>query len=130
MIVFSKDYEKYRAILSPDQKILVKGRVSLGDEVQGKLICEKIVAFSEIPGELWIQFQDLESYQMNEKKLLSMLAPWDGKDTVVVYLSNTRQYQKLPPSRSVGICPQLIDQLDQVFGKENIKTLKKIKEKL
>lgn len=130
VIVFPKDYEKYRAILSPDQKIFVKGRVSLGDEVQGKLICEKIVAFSEIPGELWIQFQDLESYQMNEKKLLSMLAPWDGKDTVVVYLSNTRQYQKLPPSRSVGICPQLIDQLDQVFGKENIKTLKKIKEKL
>ena len=130
VIVFPKDYEKYRAILSPDQKIFVKGRVSLGDEVQGKLICEKIVAFSEIPGELWIQFQDLESYQMNEKKLLSMLAPWDGKDTVVVYLSNTRQYQKLPPSRCVGICPQLIDQLDQVFGKENIKTLKKIKEKL
>ena len=130
VIVFPKDYEKYRAILSPDQKIFVKGRVSLGDEVQGKLICEKIVAFSEIPGELWIQFQDLESYQMNEKKLLSILAPWDGKDTVVVYLSNTRQYQKLPPSRCVGICPQLIDQLDQVFGKENIKTLKKIKEKL
>lgn len=130
VIVFPKDYEKYRAILSPDQKIFVKGRVSLGDEVQGKLICEKIVAFSEIPGELWIQFQDLESYQMNEKKLLSMLAPWDGKDTVVVYLSNTRQYQKLPPSRCVGICPELIDQLDQVFGKENIKTLKKIKEKL
>ena len=130
VIVFPKDYEKYRAILSPDQKIFVKGRVSLGDEVQGKLICEKIVAFSEIPGELWIQFPNLESYQMNEKKLLSMLAPWDGKDTVVVYLSNTRQYQKLPPSRCVGICPQLIDQLDQVFGKENIKTLKKIKEKL
>ena len=130
VIVFPKDYEKYRAILSPDQKIFVKGRVSLGDEVQGKLICEKIVAFSEIPGELWIQFPNLESYQMNEKKLLSMLAPWDGKDTVVVYLSNTRQYQKLPPSRCVGICPELIDQLDQVFGKENIKTLKKIKEKL
>ena len=79
VIVFPKDYEKYRAILSPDQKIFVKGRVSLGDEVQGKLICEKIVAFSEIPGELWIQFQDLESYQMNEKKLLSMLAPWMEK---------------------------------------------------
>ena len=89
VIVFPKDYEKYRAILSPDQKIFVKGRVSLGDEVQGKLICEKIVAFSEIPGELWIQFPDLESYQMNEKKLLSMLAPWDGKDTVVVYLQDS-----------------------------------------
>ena len=62
---------------------------------------------------------------MNEKKLLSMLAPWDGKDTVVVYLSNTRQYQKLPPSRCVGICPQLIDQLDQVFGKENNKNIEK-----
>ena len=34
VIVFPKDYEKYRAILSPDQKIFVKGRVSLGDEVQ------------------------------------------------------------------------------------------------
>ena len=61
VIVFPKDYEKYRAILSPDQKIFVKGRVSLGDEVQGKLICEKIVAFSEIPGELWSIFPTQDS---------------------------------------------------------------------
>ena len=130
IIVFPKDYEKYRQILSPDQKIFVKGRVSLSDEVQGKLICEKIVAFSEILGELWIQFPDFETYQLREREMLSLLAPWSGKDTVVVYLSNERQYQKLPPSRNVGICPELIDQLGRVFGKENIKTLKKIREKL
>ena len=94
VIVFPKDYEKYRAILSPDQKIFVKGRVSLGDEVQGKLICEKIVAFSEIPGELWIQFSDLESYQLNEKKLLSILAPWTERHSSGLSF-HTRQYQKL-----------------------------------
>ena len=45
VIVFPRDYEKYREYLNEDEKIYVRGRVSLSEDAKGKLICEKVVAF-------------------------------------------------------------------------------------
>ena len=49
IIVFPKDYDKYSAKLVDDCKIFVKGRVSVEEDRDGKLVCEKITAFEEIP---------------------------------------------------------------------------------
>ena len=51
VIVFPRDYEKYREYLNEDEKIYVRGRVSLSEDAKGKLICERVVAFSQIPKE-------------------------------------------------------------------------------
>ncbi|HCR40933.1 MAG TPA: hypothetical protein DIW41_08530, partial [Lachnospiraceae bacterium] len=45
VIVFPKDYEKYKSMLEVDQKIFVKGRVTVEEEKPAKLICQKIVSF-------------------------------------------------------------------------------------
>ncbi len=37
IIIFPKDYEKYRSYLEVDKKVLFKGRVSIGDEKSGKV---------------------------------------------------------------------------------------------
>ncbi len=47
VVVFPKDYEKYSALLTEDAKIFVKGRVSLEEDKDGKVICEQIVSFEE-----------------------------------------------------------------------------------
>lgn len=47
VVVFPRDYEKYSSMLLEDAKIFVKGRVSLEEEKDGKLICEQIVTFEE-----------------------------------------------------------------------------------
>ena len=47
VIVFPKDYEKYSSMLLEDAKIFVKGRASLEEDKDGKLICEQIVSFEE-----------------------------------------------------------------------------------
>ncbi|HIW80546.1 MAG TPA: DNA polymerase III subunit alpha [Candidatus Acetatifactor stercoripullorum] len=48
VVVFPKDYEKYSALLMEDGKVFVKGRVSLEEEKDGKLICEQIVSFADV----------------------------------------------------------------------------------
>nr|WP_318685727.1 DNA polymerase III subunit alpha [uncultured Acetatifactor sp.] len=48
VVVFPKDYERYSALLTEDNKVFVKGRVSLEEDKDGKLICEEIVSFDEI----------------------------------------------------------------------------------
>ena len=48
VVVFPKDYEKYSALLVEDAKVFVKGRVSLEEDKDGKLICEQIVTFEDM----------------------------------------------------------------------------------
>lgn len=47
VVVFPKDYEKYSALLLEDAKVFVKGRASLEEDKDGKLLCEQIVSFEE-----------------------------------------------------------------------------------
>ena len=47
VVVFPKDYEKYGPMLTEDAKIFVKGRISVEEDKDGKLICEQIVSFED-----------------------------------------------------------------------------------
>ena len=47
VVVFPRDYEKYSALLLEDAKIFVKGRASLEEDKDGKVLCEQIVSFEE-----------------------------------------------------------------------------------
>ncbi len=47
VVVFPKDYEKYGNLLQEDTKVFIKGRVSIEEDKDGKLICEQIASFEE-----------------------------------------------------------------------------------
>ena len=84
VIVFPKNYEADRDILTEDSKIFIKGRVSLGDEPVGKLVCEQVIPFAKVPRELWLQFEDKEMYQAMEGTILGVLKESEGPDRVVI----------------------------------------------
>jgi DNA polymerase-3 subunit alpha len=62
IVVFPNMYERYRSSLVVDKKIFVMGKLSLGDDEQGKLICDRIIEFSNLPREFSIQFQNKAEY--------------------------------------------------------------------
>ncbi len=130
IIIFPKDYEKYRSYLEVDKKVLFKGRVSIGDENQGKLVCERLIPFEDIPRELWLQYDNKEIYLKEEKSLLELLAPWDGNDSVIVYLKDCKQYKKLPSSKNIGVNTELLKKLYEKLGEKNVKVIEKSIEKL
>ena len=82
VVVFPRDYEKYRQYLEEDNKIFVKGRVSEEDDKASKLICEKILPFGQKKKELWIQFPDKETYLEEEAITYGYLADSEGNDEV------------------------------------------------
>ena len=47
IVVFPKDYEKFSSLLQEDAKVFIKGRISVEEDKDGKLICEQIVSFDE-----------------------------------------------------------------------------------
>ena len=108
-----------------DSKLFVRGRVSIGDDPVGKLVCEQVVPFSEVPRELWIQFADMDQYYQEEKKLMEILGTSEGKDHVVIYLGKERAKKVLPPQWNVSISGDLTRRLSGVFGEPNVKTVEK-----
>lgn len=127
VIVFPRDYEKYSAKLMEENKVFIRGRVSLEEEKDGKLICERITAFDEIPRKLWIKFPDKQSYEQEEKELFSLTADSDGNDSVIIFIADQKAMKKLPPNRNVNADAALVTKLGERFGKENIKVVWDVK---
>ncbi|MDE7222728.1 MAG: DNA polymerase III subunit alpha, partial [Acetatifactor sp.] len=47
VVIFPRDYEQYSALLTEDAKIFVRGRTSVEEDKDAKLICEQIVGFED-----------------------------------------------------------------------------------
>ena len=125
VIVFPKNYEVDRDILTEDSKIFIKGRVSLGDEPVGKLVCEQVIPFAKVPRELWLQFEDKEMYQAMEGTILGILKESEGPDSVVIYLKKERAKKILPANWKVEAAGELLDTLVCKLGEKNVKLVEK-----
>ena len=129
VIVFPKDYEKYRLTLEEDRKVFVKGRVTVEEDKPAKLICSAVLPFDEMDRELWIQCKTKEEYLEKAAVLFQILAEFDGRDGVNIFLSRERAKKRLPNSRSTKVCRELLEKLYQEFGSENVKVVEKSIEK-
>jgi DNA polymerase-3 subunit alpha len=125
VIVFPKQYALYQQLLGKDEKIFVIGHADVGDEQDGKIICERIVPFSDTHKELWLQFTNLEAYQEKEDELRSIISGSDGMDEVVLYLATEKLVKRLGARNSVRAEGELLDKLFTLLGKDNVKVVEK-----
>ena len=125
VVVFPRDYEKYRQYLEEDNKIFVKGRVSEEDDKPSKMICEKIIPFERTKKELWIQFPDKETYLEEEAITYGYLADSEGNDEVMIYCEKEKIVKKLPANKNISINPQILSRLMNHFGENRVKVVEK-----
>ena len=125
VVVFPRDYEKYRQYLEEDNKIFVRGRVSEEDDKASKLICEKILPFGQKKKELWIQFPDKETYLEEEAITYGYLADSEGNDEVMIYCEKEKIVKKLPANKNISINPQILSRLMNHFGENRVKVVEK-----
>lgn len=125
VIVFPNIFDRQRYMIQNDAKVFIKGKVSLGDDEQGKVICDKIIEFSKVPRELWIQFQDKEAYLEKEKELFSLLEESDGNDLVIIYCRAEKAKKTLPERWHVNADSGLVKRIGLEFGENNVKVVEK-----
>ena len=126
VIIFPRDYEKYKYTLEIDNRVFIKGRAAVEEDKPAKLICQSITPFSEISKELWIKFSDKEEFLNSEKTLYELIKNNDGNDRITVYCEKEKAIKKLPPSQSVFIDEDLLENLRNAFTEENIKVVQKL----
>ena len=129
VVVFPKDYEKNQRYLNEDSKVFVRGRVSEEDDAPSKLICESIVPFDRTKKELWIQFEDKQTYLAEEPHLFQILNASEGEDQVVIYCRKEKAIKRLPAGRSIYIEPGILSRLTNSYGESCVKVVEKPIEK-
>ena len=125
VIVFPRDYERYRDLFLNDAKVFIYGRVSAEDEKNGKLICEQVCSLDARKRELWIQFFTKEDYANAKEQLQQCLTDCRGDDEVVIYISGIKALKRLPRQWNVSIDGLNLKALTGAFGEKNVKVVEK-----
>ena len=125
VIVFPRDYEKYKHYFEKDARIFIQGRVNAEEEKNSKLVLERVYSFDETTKELWLQFADMESYRTKEERVLEELRTSDGQDDVVVYIKAQRALKRLGPNLRVCAGEALTESFCELLGQNNVKVVEK-----
>lgn len=125
VVVFPRQYDLYRHLISEDNKVFVSGETSVEENAPSKILCSKITGFDEIPVDLWIKFDNMEEYIQSKDTLMDILRVSDGRDTVKIYIKDEKMLKVLPPGMSVNADKKLVEKLADVFGSDNVRTAEK-----
>ncbi|MBQ9134462.1 MAG: DNA polymerase III subunit alpha [Lachnospiraceae bacterium] len=123
VVVFPRDYEQNSHLLTEDAKVFVRGRASVEEDKDGKVICEKILPFDKPMKKLWIKFADMDAYKSAEKKLFDAIADSEGDDGIVIYIENPKAKKELSRNHNVRVDETLLQKLYELFGKDNVKVV-------
>lgn len=120
VIVFSRDYARYRHMIDSADKLFVEGSVSMNADGEAKLRLSRAVPFDQVPKILWIQLPDEAAYRKEKETIASMIPP-GGRDKVRIYCRREKHTEKWPDSAGTEITPALIASLAARYGEENVK---------
>ncbi len=129
IIVFPRDYEKYKIVLQEDSKVFIRGKVTAEEEKPAKLICSDVIPFEAIPKEVWIKYPDKENFVKDEQSLYELLSQSDGDDSVTIYLECEKAIKHLPQSKNINVESDLIRKLKEKYGDHNVQVVEKSIEK-
>ncbi len=128
IIVFPKILEKYASLMVEENIVLIKGRISLKEEEQPKIICEDIYPIrNQInPNEkkkvkkVYIR-TNKNMEHINYESILSMFKYFNGMTPVCMYNEDDKSVKVLDREYWVSLNDCLLDELKIRLGEENVK---------
>lgn len=129
VIIFPRDYEKYSQFLTDDSKVFIRGKASIEEDKNGKILCEKIMPFQQMEKELWLKFASIEEYYKKQEELSSLLHEYTGGNPVYIYIENPKSMKKLESGISFNESTEIQKKLYEICGSNNVKVTEKSIEK-
>lgn len=123
IVVFPREFDKYREILMEGRKIFITGEADIQENAPGKVKASEIKEFVQVPSELWIAFKDKEAYIAGEQKLISLLSENKGNDRVMIALAKERQRKMMPAQYRVDANKNFVEKLKEIYGGDLVKLL-------
>ena len=126
VIVFPRDFEKYKDLIEEGRKYIISGKASLEENAAAKLIAGKIIPFEEVPREVWLQFENKAELEKVEDELNKIFEGNKGNAMVMLYCREERQVKQVNAIRGISYAEAVIDELKHKLGSENVKIVVKI----
>ena len=119
-IVFPKVYLRIQNKIVEDIPVLIKGRLSLKEDEEPKIICNNIEELNLPVEKLYLKItKDKESFIDSE--ILPLLRSNYGETKVFLYYEDKKITKVVPSELNVKITDFLIGKLEDVLGKGNVK---------
>ena len=126
VIVFPRDFEKYKDLIEEGRKYIIAGKASLEENDAAKLIAGKIIPFEEVPREVWLQFENKAELEKVEDELNKIFEGNKGNARVMLYCREERQVKRVNTVRGISYAEAVIDELKHKLGCDNVKIVVKI----
>lgn len=118
VIVFPKTLPAVTRVLEENSVVLVKGRLSLREDEEPKVICETAQLLDDIAVKsdktLYIKIADKTSENLN--RVRRILTAHQGKITVCLYFADTKERLAAPESMWTDGSEETLRQLEEAFG--------------
>ncbi len=144
VVVFPRDFEKNRSLLTVDNRVFIRGHADVGEK-GSKLILSDIVTFDKVENgavsftpaggqkkwaaksspvesnkQLWVLFEDMDEYVKNETHFISILEQHKGNCPVYVQLKTTRQVKNMGRGFCVNENSGILYSLQMEYGKDRV----------
>ena len=119
VVVFARDFEKNRSILTPDAKLFITGRASVSDD-EAKLLFSKAISFDDIPRDVWLQFETKEAYERLQSELYQIIDQHAGSSFIKIYIREGKLRKNLPPQFAIASGGEALEELKALIGAENV----------
>ena len=126
VIVFPRDFDKYKDLIEEGRKYIISGKASLEENDAAKLIAGKIIPFEEVPREVWLQFENKAELEKVEDELNKIFEGNKGNARVMLYCREERQVKRVNTVRGISHAEAVIDELKHKLGSDNVKIVVKI----
>ena len=123
IIVFPREFDKYKNLIVTDSKVYIRGRATIEEEKDAKLICQEIIPFEHVSQELWLRYKDYESFKEDEQSLYNLLSEYPGTESVIIYCDKEKAVKRLARSKNVKIDQELINRIESVYNKDCIRVV-------
>ena len=126
VIVFPRDFEKFKNIIEEGRKYIISGKASLEENTDAKLIAGKIIPFEEVPREVWLQFENKTKLEEIESKLNEIFLNNKGNAKVMLYCREEKQVKQVNVVKGISYAEPVIAILRAELGDDNVKVVTKI----
>ena len=123
-VIFPKTLEKCNALVNDDSFVLIRGRLSLKEDEEPKILCEDIQPLELIDSsKVYIKVEDREKANMIVKPLRVLLSQYKGDSPVYIFAAKEKAAFRLSRDLWVDLDKGVLDFLISKFGEENVKVV-------
>ncbi|WP_297636168.1 OB-fold nucleic acid binding domain-containing protein [uncultured Clostridium sp.] len=126
IIVFPKTLDRIRGTINVDELVIIRGRISLKEDEQPKLICEKVEPLEKVnDSKIYIKAKDKDEVRKINLELKKIAEEYRGDTPIYIFDAKEKKSYRAPRECWLNLETEIVTDLRKAYSDENIKIMEK-----